>query len=76
MYWIRHQDGSRALHWTAMKGHIEVMRLLLERGADVNASNKVSDMIRDIVMIICAIDCVIMSVDSNVIVKSTCQHLY
>ena len=76
MYWIRYQDGCTALHCPAMKGHIEVMRLLLERGADVNASNKVSDMIRDIVMIICAIDCVIMSVDSNVIVKSTCQHLY
>ena len=76
MYWIRHQDGSRALHYAANSGHTEVSRLLLDRGADVNASNKVSDMIRDIVMIICVIDCVIMSVDSNVIVKSTCQHLY
>ena len=53
-----------------MKGHTEVMRLLLERGADVNSKNKVSDVIRDIVVIIC----VIMTDDSNVIVIFTCHR--
>ena len=45
MYSTRYQGGCTALHHAADDGHIEVMRLLLERGADVNASNKVSNMI-------------------------------
>ena len=45
MYFIRHQDGSGVLYCAAAKGHTELARLLLERGADVNASNKVSNMI-------------------------------
>ena len=76
MYSTRYQDGCTALHHAATKGHIEVMRLLLERGADINSQNKVSDMIWDIPMVDCAIDCVIMSDDSNIIVESTCQHLH
>ena len=76
IYWTRYQDGFTALYCAADDGHIEVMRLLLERGADINSQNKVSDMIWDIPMVDCAIDCVIMSDDSNLIVKSTCQHRY
>ena len=42
MYWIRHQGGWTALHYAARGGHIEVARLLLDRGADVNSKNEVS----------------------------------
>ena len=45
MYWIRHQDGSRALHYAANSGHTEVARLLLDRGADVNSKDEVSNVI-------------------------------
>ena len=45
MYFIRHQDGSGVLHYAATKGHTEVARLLLERGADVKSEYKVSDVI-------------------------------
>ena len=46
MSFILYQDGRTALHWAAMYGYIEVARLLLDIGADVNIENKlVSDMI-------------------------------
>src|SRR5690349_4766302 len=32
-------DGSTPLHYAAWKGHTEVARLLLERGADVSLQN-------------------------------------
>ena len=44
MYSTRYQDGCTALHHAASSGHTEVARLLLERGADINSQNKVSDM--------------------------------
>jgi ankyrin repeat protein len=31
-----------ALHGASMQGHLEVMRLLLEKGADIQAKAKVS----------------------------------
>jgi ankyrin repeat protein len=40
---INHADsklGWTALHWAAQEGHVEVCRLLIERGADVNALTK------------------------------------
>ena len=43
IYSTRHQGGWTALHHAATKGHIEVARLLFERGADVNSEYKVSD---------------------------------
>ncbi len=36
------QTGS-ALHWASSDGHIEVVRLLLNRGADIQAQDKVSE---------------------------------
>ena len=76
MYWIRHQSGSTALHQAATNGHIEVTRLLLDRGADVNSKNEVSDIIFEIVMIICVcvFDCFPKLCDSNVIVIFTCHR--
>ena len=45
MSFISYQDGRTALHIAAIKGHIEVMRLLLDKGADVKIRHNVSDMI-------------------------------
>ena len=32
--------GMTALHWAAFNNHVEVAKLLLQHGADVNAKNK------------------------------------
>ena len=73
MSFILYQGGRTALHWAAMYGYIEVMRLLLDKGADVNIKDKVSGMIWEIVIIVCESDCVvvIMICDGTVIVMST-----
>jgi ankyrin repeat protein len=36
---VRDTDGSTPLHYAAWKGHPEVARLLLERGAEVSLQN-------------------------------------
>ena len=36
------QDHQTPLHWAAMRGHTDVVKLLIEKGADVNAKDKVS----------------------------------
>ena len=45
MYWIQYQDGCTALHSAAQDGDIELARLLLDEGADVNSKDEVSDVI-------------------------------
>ena len=45
MSFISYQIGLTALHYAAAGGHTDVARLLLDRGADVNSRDNVSDMI-------------------------------
>ena len=45
MSFTLYQIGITALQGAAVYGHIDVTRLLLDKGADVNSINKVSDMI-------------------------------
>ena len=45
MAFISYQDGRTALHIATDQGYIEVTRLLLDKGADVNIRHNVSDMI-------------------------------
>ena len=40
-YPMKHQEGKFALSLAAGKGHVDVMKVLIERGADVNIQNKV-----------------------------------
>ena len=54
--------------FAADKGHIEVIRMILDREADVNSKDKVSEMIWEVVMTVCVVDFVIMTGDSSIIV--------
>ena len=36
------QDGWTALHYASREGHMEIARLLVNRGADINMKDKVS----------------------------------
>jgi ankyrin repeat protein len=36
------QDGWTALHWAAVKGHAEIVELLIKKGADLTIKKKVS----------------------------------
>ena len=79
MYLLLLQYGWTALFYAAVKGHIEVIRLLLDREADVNSKDKVSDMIRETFMLVCEINCIIMTgdrYDSSIIVMSASQRQY
>ena len=38
---IRNKDGQTALHWAAMKGHVEILQMLLHHGGKVNCRDKV-----------------------------------
>ena len=35
------QEGATALHWSAVLGHVDVVKELLDRGADVAATTRV-----------------------------------
>ena len=41
-------DGNRPLHYASQQGEIEVVRLLLERGAEVGATNKAGETALDL----------------------------
>ena len=45
MYLIQYQWGNTALFAAANLGHIEVAKLLLDKGADVNLKDEVSEKI-------------------------------
>ena len=45
MSFTLYQIGSTALHGAASMGHVDMVRLLLDKGADVNSRDIVSDMI-------------------------------
>jgi len=36
----RAQGDNTALHWAAMRGHVEIVNFLLQSGADKNIRNK------------------------------------
>ena len=36
----RAQGDNTALHWAAMRGHVEIVNFLLQSGADKNKRNK------------------------------------
>ena len=42
---MHNQDGQTALHYAAWQGHAAVVALLLERGADITATDNVSDIV-------------------------------
>ena len=44
MSFTLYQIGFSALHCAAIRGYIDVTRLLLDKGADVNSRDNVSDM--------------------------------
>ena len=43
--WMSWQDGSTALQFASWGGCSDVAKLLLDKGADVNAANNVSNII-------------------------------
>ena len=71
---IRYQDGWTALHYAARHGHAKVTTLLLDREADINPTNIVSDVIWEIVVIVSVIDCVIKLCDGSIVVIFTRQR--
>jgi ankyrin repeat protein len=37
------QDGWTPLHWAAVYGHVDAVRYLVDKGANINATNKVRE---------------------------------
>lgn len=42
------QGESTALHWAAMRGHVEICKLLLQHGANKTVANKMGELPIDI----------------------------
>ena len=47
-----YQDGLTALHMAACNGKVYMVKLLLEKGADINILNKVIQNMRIIIIIV------------------------
>ena len=39
----QNNDGNTPLHWAASKGYSDVVKLLIDKGADVSALNKAKE---------------------------------
>ena len=67
IYSVRYQNGRKAFFVAANVGHNDIMKLLLDKGADVNSRDKVSNMIWLIVVVnVCVSDCVMRQFHSFV----------
>ena len=72
MHRIRLQDGATALFKAADLGHTDFTKLLLDKGADVNSRDKVSNMIWGIVGVIaCVSDCIMRQCGSVVTISTS-----
>ncbi len=48
------QDGMTALHWASAKGHRDIVKLLLGRGANPKLKTKVTILLLRAVITVCA----------------------
>lgn len=51
VYWL--QKGNTALHIASLAGQIDVVKILVKRGADINSQSQVSLMFNDLPVVIC-----------------------
>ena len=76
MNWKRYQRKRTAYDLAVRNCHFEVAMLLLDRGAVVKKDNIVSDITREIVVIVCVSDCVIKLYDSSTFCMSSSLRQY
>ena len=72
----QYQWGRTALHEAARGGHTAVASLLLDEGTPLNLTDEVSEMTREILVIVCVSVCIIMTCYISVIAKSTNHRNY
>ena len=77
------QNGATALILAAQMGHTDLVTQLLDRGADVNATPDVSNLILSTVSVgvwkcmwVCVCECVCVRVHVSVCMCSTCEVRY